>query len=58
MSGTHISLVEQAQVAQLEEVAESSRVSEALADDVGALLRAVEVGNQLLQEVAANLNLF
>ncbi len=53
----HISLVEKAQVAQLEEVAQSGRVAESLADHAGALLRAVQVGNQLLQEVPPNLDL-
>lgn len=44
-------------MAELEEVSESGGVAEALADDVGAVLRAVEVDNQLLQEVASNLHL-
>lgn len=44
-------------MAQLKEAAQSSRVTETLADSVGAFLRAVKVGDQLLQEITADFNL-
>lgn len=53
----HISLVKQAQVAQLKEVTQGSRVAETLADCVGAFLRVVEVGDQLLQEITPDFDL-
>lgn len=54
---SHISLVKKAQVAQLKEVAQSSRVAETLADSVGAFLRAVEVGDKLFQEITPDFHL-
>lgn len=44
-------------MAQLKEVAQSSRVAETLADGVGTFFRTVEVSDQLLQEVTSDLHL-
>lgn len=49
--------MQEAKVAKLEEVSERRGVAETLADAVRALLGAVEVGDELLQEVTPDLHL-
>lgn len=44
-------------MAELEEISERCRVAETFPDSVRALLRAVEVCNQLLQEVSPDFHL-
>lgn len=54
-SKTYITLVQKAQVTELQKFTQHRRVLEALAYLQGAFLGAVEVGDQLLQEIAAHL---
>lgn len=55
--GTHISLMQQTKVAQLKEISKSCRVAELCPDLLGALIRVVQLGDQLLQVVPSDLHL-